>query len=126
MQVWKWTSLFGRNSLLPNNLPLTAFDYARPGRAELPIERWLAKRRYDANWIRELARKQGAWAHIPPKRDRKDPICFSPSLYRARNLTERLLDKIKQCRRVATGYDKLGSQLSGVGQTRINPNLAMR
>ena len=60
------------------------------------------------------------------ERDRKDPICFSPYLYRARNLTERLLDKIKQCPCVATGYDKLGSQLSGVGQTRINPNLAMR
>jgi transposase len=112
--------------LLPNNLPLIAFDYARPGRAELPIERWLADRGYDADWIRELARKQGAWANIPPKRDRKDPICFSPYLYRARNLIERLFNKIKQCRHVATRYDKLGSQLSGVRQTRINPNLATR
>src|SRR5437879_962214 len=29
----------------------------------------LADRRYDANWIRELARLQGAWANIPPKRN---------------------------------------------------------
>ena len=67
----------------------------------------LADRGYDAHWIRELARKQGAWANIPPKRNRKNPICFSPYLYRARNLVERFFSKIKQCRRVATRYDKL-------------------
>ena len=60
-------------------------------------------------WIRELAHQQGAWANIPPKRNRKDPICFSPYLYRARNLIERFFNKIKQCRRVATGYDKLAA-----------------
>jgi transposase len=49
----------------------------------------LADRGYDADWIREFARQQGAWANIPPKRNRKDPICFSPYLYRARNLVER-------------------------------------
>jgi transposase len=35
--------------------------------------------------------------NIPPKRNRKDPICFSPYLDRARNLIERFLNKIKQC-----------------------------
>jgi len=52
---------------------------------------------------------QGAWANIPPKRNRKDPICFSPYLYRARNLIERFFNKIKPCRRVATRYDKLAA-----------------
>ena len=36
-------------------------------------------------------------------------ICFSPYLYRARNLVERFFNKIKQCRRVATRYDKLAA-----------------
>ena len=54
-------------------------------------------------------REQGAWANIPPKRNRKEPICFSPYLYRARNLVERFFNKIKQCRRVATRYDKLAA-----------------
>jgi len=35
---------------------------------------------YDAGWIRELARRQGARANIPPQRNRKDPICFGPHL----------------------------------------------
>src|SRR5438874_9119036 len=77
--------------------------------ALLPQTMLLADRGYDADWIRELARQQGAWANIPPKRNRKDPICFSPFLYRARNLIEPFFNKIKQCRRVATRYDKLAA-----------------
>jgi transposase len=58
-----------------------------PGDVALPPQTMLlADRGYDADWIRELARQQAAWANIPPKRNRKDPICFSPYLYRARNL----------------------------------------
>jgi transposase len=69
----------------------------------------LADRGYDADWIRTLARQHGAWANIPPKRNRKEALCFSPYLYRARNLVERFFNKIKQCRRVATRYDKLAA-----------------
>ena len=69
----------------------------------------LADRGYDADWIRDLVRQHGAWANIPPKRNRKEALCFSPYLYRARNLVERFFNKIKQCRRVATRYDKLAA-----------------
>jgi transposase len=69
----------------------------------------LADRGYDADWIRELAAAKGAWANIPPKSNRNNPICFSPYLYRARNRVERFFNKIKQCRRVATRYDKLAA-----------------
>jgi transposase len=71
--------------------------------------RLLADRAYDADWIRAFVTEQGAWANIPPKRNRKGPICFSPYLYRDRNLVERFFNKIKQCRRVATRYDKLAA-----------------
>ena len=80
----------------------------------------LADGGYDADWIRVLAAKKGAWANIPPRCNRKEPICFSPYLYRARNLVERFFNKIKHCRRVATRYDKLAAnylafvQLAGV------------
>ena len=69
----------------------------------------LADRGYDADWIRELAMKKGAWANIPPKSNRSDPICFRPYLYRARNQVERFFNRIKQCRRVATRYDRLAA-----------------
>src|SRR5262249_33239062 len=51
----------------------------------------LAHRGYDADWIRALAAKKGAWANIPPRCNRSEPICFSPYLYRARNLVRSLL-----------------------------------
>ena len=94
--------------------------------ALLPRTMLLADRGYDADWIRELARQQGAWANIPPKRNRKDPICFSPYLYRARNLIERFFNKIKQCRRVATRYDKLAANYlatiaTGAAQRQVRP-----
>ena len=44
----------------------------------------LADRGYDADWIRTLAAEKGAWANIPPRSNRNNPICFSPYLYRAR------------------------------------------
>ncbi|WP_316227548.1 MULTISPECIES: IS5 family transposase [unclassified Bradyrhizobium] len=69
----------------------------------------LADRGYDAVWIRELAMKKGAWANIPPKSNHSDPICFSPYLYRARNQVERFFNRIQQCRRVATRYDRLAA-----------------
>ena len=61
----------------------------------------LADRGYDADWIRALVRQHGTWANIPPKRNRTETLCFSPYLYRARNLVERFFNKIKHYRRVA-------------------------
>src|SRR6266513_2091748 len=69
----------------------------------------LADRGFDADWIRTFVSEHCAWANIPPRRNRTEPICFSPHLYRARNLVERFFNKIKQCRRVATRYDKLAA-----------------
>jgi len=69
----------------------------------------LADRGYDANWIRALVEKRRAWANMPPRSNRNEPICFSPHLYRACNLVERFFNKIKQYRRVATRYDKLAA-----------------
>ncbi len=77
---------------------------------------------YNADWIRELAIKKGAWANIPPKSNRNDPICFSFYLYRARNRVERFFNRIKLCRRVATRYDKLAANYLAfvqLGSTRL-------
>ena len=69
----------------------------------------LADRGYDADWIRAFVATKGALANIPPRCNRREPICFSLYLYRARNLVERFFNKIKHCRRVATRYDKLAA-----------------
>jgi transposase len=80
----------------------------------------LADRGYDADWIRAFATERGAWANVPPRSNRKEPICFSPHLYRARNLVERFFNKIKQCRRIATRYDKLAANYLAFIQLSIH------
>ncbi len=69
----------------------------------------LGDKAYDANWLRG-----GGWANIPPKTLRKSPICFSPWLYKQRNLVERFFNKLKYYRRIATRYDKLGSAFAAM------------
>ncbi len=98
---------------LPVRLALTPGEAHDNRLAGKPLSRLkpgsmlLADRGYDADWIRELAMKKRAWANIPPKSNRSEPICFSPYLYRARDRVERFFNRIKQCRRVTTRYDKL-------------------
>jgi transposase len=100
---------------LPVRLALTAGeadDKPACGQAVVASEvgsNALADRGYDADWIRAMVSNRGAWANIPPRRNRKDALCFSPYLYRARNLVERFFNKIKQCGRVASCYDKLAA-----------------
>jgi transposase len=67
----------------------------------------LADKGYDANALRNAVADRQAWANIPPRANRKDAICFSPFLYKTRNLVERFFNKAKQFRRIANRYDKL-------------------
>lgn len=69
----------------------------------------LADKGYDADWIRAQIKAQGATANIPNKSNRKALYPFRKKLYRQRNLVERFFNKLKQFRRIATRYDKLGA-----------------
>src|SRR3954453_20651163 len=70
-----------------------------------PSVRWTAEATMPTPCVRRS--EHDAWANISPKANRKDPICFSPFLYKARNFVERFFNKAKQFRRIATRYDKL-------------------
>jgi transposase len=50
---------------------------------------------------------QGARAVIPSTASRREPIPYSKTIYRQRNLIERMFSRLKDFRRVATRYDKL-------------------
>ena len=64
----------------------------------------LADRGYDADWIRALVNQQGAWANIPPKRNRKEPICFSPPC-----IVRAISSNGSSSSVVCTRYDKLAA-----------------
>ena len=69
----------------------------------------LADKGFDARWIRKVVRDQGGWANIPVRKasqGKREPIVFSPRLYRDRNAVERFFARLKRFRAVATRYDK--------------------
>ena len=70
------------------------------------IEAFLANRGYDADAIREEIEAAGVEALIPAKVNRRNPTAHDRAKYNWRNLIERLFNKLKNWRRVATRYDK--------------------
>ena len=70
------------------------------------IDVFLADRGYDADAIREEIVAAGVEAVIPAKSNRRNPAPHDREKYRWRNLIERLFNKLKNWRRIATRYDK--------------------
>ena len=66
----------------------------------------LGDKAYDADWIRESLKSQGASANIPNKSNRKNPHPFCQALYKQRNRIERFFNKIKHFRRITTRFEK--------------------
>jgi transposase len=67
----------------------------------------LADKGYDADYIVDAAKAVGAEAVIPPKSNRKISRDYDAELYKERNHIEKLFNKIKHYRRIATRYDKM-------------------
>jgi transposase len=66
----------------------------------------LADKGYDADYVVEAAKAVGAEAVIPSKSNRKIIREYDEDLYKERNNIERLFNKMKHYRRIATRYDK--------------------
>jgi transposase len=69
----------------------------------------IADKAYDADNIRAHIRHQGAVPNIPNRFNRKTKYRWTKALYRERNRVERFFNRLKQFRRIATRYDKLGA-----------------
>jgi transposase len=73
------------------------------------IDALLADKGYDADAVRQALSEMEVEAVIPSKSNRKQPIAFDRKAYKRRNLIERMFNKLKNWRRVATRYDKTAS-----------------
>jgi transposase len=67
----------------------------------------LADKGYDADYVVRRIEEMGAMVLIPSKENRKEKRPLDEVLYKERNWVERLFNKLKHFRRVATRYDKL-------------------
>jgi transposase len=73
------------------------------------IDALLADKGYDADVVRQALSEMEVEAIIPSKSNHKQPIAFDREAYKRRNLIERMFNKLKNWRRVATRYDKTAS-----------------
>jgi transposase len=69
----------------------------------------IADKAYDADRVRAQIRAQGAIPNIPSRSHRRRKFRWTKAFYRERNHIERFFNKLKQNRRIATRYDKLGA-----------------
>ena len=67
----------------------------------------IADKGYDADYMVEATLNVGGEVVIPPRSRRKILREYDKELYKERNLIERMFNKMKHFRRVATRYDKL-------------------
>lgn len=73
----------------------------------------LADRGYDGDDVRSALLMRNILPVIPPKANRKEPISCDFKAYKDRNRIERMFNRLKQFRRIATRYDK--TALSFIG-----------
>lgn len=73
----------------------------------------LADKGYDSDAVRVSLLLQGILPVIPPKANRREAIACDFRAYKDRNRVERMFNKLKQFRRIATRYDKTAVSFLG-------------
>ena len=73
----------------------------------IPSDYVIADKGYDADAFIDAIKQAGAIPVIPPRSHRKVPRHYDMHLYQERNLVERLFQKLKHYRRIATRYERL-------------------
>ncbi len=96
----------------PVRFILTAGQYSEIRQADALIEGFstdyvIADKGYDADLFIEVIESGEAIAVIPPKKNRTTARAYDEHLYRERNLVERVFQKLKHYRRIATRYERL-------------------
>lgn len=74
----------------------------------------LGDRAYDSDDIRSALLLHGIRPVIPARSNRKDPPKHDRALYKERNRIERLVGRLKECRRIATRYEKTADSFHGM------------
>jgi transposase len=73
----------------------------------------LADKGYDASYIVSEIEAMGAEVVIPPRSNRKTPRKYDSFLYKERNIIERMFNKMKHFRGIATRYGKTSMAFLG-------------
>ena len=91
---------------LPALMERGAVRRAGPGRPRLRPARVAGDKGYSSGATRRYLRRRGIGAVIPRKRAERRAGRFDRAAYRERNVVERLINRLKQYRPIATRYEK--------------------
>ena len=92
--------------VFPQLMETGAAKRGDPGRPKRRPQRVIGDKGYSSGKIRRYARQHGMRITIPRKQNERRTGPFDRTLYRLRNRIERLINRCKQFRRIATRYEK--------------------
>jgi transposase len=79
-------------------------------------EKVIADKGYDSDAFIAAIKAKNAEAVIPPRTNRTEERSYDKEAYKGRNVVERFMNAIKQCRRVATRYEKTARNFLSIVQ----------
>jgi len=94
-------------TVLPALLDAGAVKRPGRGRPKLRPRRVAGDKGYASGKARREVRQRGITPIIPAKKDERPNPRFDRAAYRERNRVERLINRLKQHRAIATRYEKL-------------------
>jgi len=86
----------------------------RSGHLRIRPKRVAGDKGYAFRKYRRYLQRRGIRTTIPRKKNEHATGPFDPALYRQRNQVERLINRLKQFRRVATRYDKRADSYAAI------------
>jgi transposase len=91
-----------------------AVKRAGRGRPRIRPKRVVGDKGYSSTTIRHYLRRRGIGAVIPRRSNERRRGRFDKTAYRQRQVAERLVNRLKQFRRIATRYEKRGVYYRGM------------
>jgi transposase len=92
--------------VLPTLMECGAVTRPGRGRPRVRPERIAGDKGYSSPTVRRYLKKRRIGAVIPTKTDEAPDPAFDREAYRERNVVERIINRLKQWRRIATRYEK--------------------
>lgn len=84
------------------------------GHLRLRPKRLMADKGYTSAMFRKYLHQRNIRCTIPHRKNEHHQGTFNKQLYRKRNIVERLINRLKQFRRIATRYEKRAANFSAM------------